>query len=495
MNGIRVLPGPALVRAIRTPAATVLLLGAGGTALVVALTVAAARAGLPQDVTLPDWWGAWPTGDRARPGWAVVTTAVIGVLCAAWALVGSAWLPRGATVPRARSVALAAFAWAIPLLPTGPIGSLDVQSYAAVGRLAALGLDPYRFGPGWLSGAYAHAVSPVWLWTPTPYGPIQVAALRGIAIVAGNHVGLAVLTIRALAIVGLAVAVAVAVHVAASRERTAVLLLVALNPLVLVHVVSGAHLDVFVGALAVVVVLLTRTEHPVAAMVGAIVAMQIKLPGAVLAAYVALDVYRRNAQPERRAALARVLGAGALTAAATAVAFPDAFGWLRSLGVPGTIRSAVAPSTWVSYLLAGMTGQLDAGGLAAATTVGRVLTLLAGAVLVVRLLWRATAGPERAAYRDVGWALVVVALAGPVTYPWYLTWGLFAAAVGSGPRGRLALLGMSAALVLVSGSPGGAAGAAVVAAGLAAVGFALWRTRDVLVGTTKAPELGAVVTV
>lgn len=493
MDGIRVLPGPVRGRVRHQPVVVVALAGVGGAALVVALVAASARAGVPQDVTLPDWWGRWPTGASSRPGWAVVATAAVGTLCVLWAWLARAWLHRDAVVPRLRAVALAAVAWMVPLLPTGPMGSLDVQSYAAVGRLAELGLDPYRFGPGWLSGPYAEAVSPVWLWTPTPYGPVQVALLREVAVAAGTHVGLAVLLIRAIAVVGLAVAAALAVRVAPGRERVAVLLLVALNPLVLVHIVSGAHLDVLLGALAVATVLLTRTGHPVAAMVAAVVALQIKLPGAVLVAFVALDVLRRTAPALRRTRLAEALGAGALTAGATVALFPNAFGWVGALGVPGTIRSTISPSTWVSYLLAGLTGQTSAGGLATATTVGRLLVMAAGGVLVVLLLRRATEGPDRAAYRDVGWALVVVALAGPVTYPWYLTWGLFAAAVGSGSRGRLALLGLSTALVLVGSFPGGAVGVVVVLAGLATAGVAVWRTHRALAPAPAPPPAAVVV--
>ncbi len=476
MDGFRVIPGPARRWAERAPTAALALAGAGGTVLVVALTAAAARAGFPQDVTLPDWWGRWPTGTASRPGWAAVTTAMVGALCVLWAVLARGWLH--ARAPRPRTVALLALLWSLPLLPTGPMGSLDVQSYAAVGRLASLGLDPYTFGPVWLSGSYAAAVSPVWLWTPTPYGPVQIELLHQVAHAAGGNVTVAVLLIRLLAVVALAAAVVLAMRAAPERERSAVLLLVALNPLILVHVVSGAHLDVLVGLLALVVVMLTRAGRPVAAMVAAVIACQVKLPGLVLVAYVALDVLRRTTAPQRRRLLAGTLGAGALTAAGTWVVFPNAFGWLGALDVPGAIRSAVAPSTWVSYAFAAVTGRLDERGLAAATTAGRLVVALAGAAVVLVLLWRATrtSAVAKDAYFAVGWALIAVAFAGPVMYPWYVTWGLFAAAVGSAVRGRLALLGLSTVLVLVSGSTGGLTVVLVIAATLAAAAAVLWRT-------------------
>jgi hypothetical protein len=48
--------------------------------------------------------------------------------------------------------------------------------------------------------------------------------------------------------------------------------------------------------------------------------------------------------------------------------------------------------------------------------------------------------------RCVGWALLVVAISSPVVYGWYLAWGLFAAAIGSWPRERAALVAVCAGI-------------------------------------------------
>lgn len=474
----------------RTPTSTFALVGAGGAALVVALAVAASYAGVRQAVDLPEWWGPWPSGEGARPGWGAAAVAVIAALCVVWVHLARTWLRGDRPLPRLRTTGLVALAWMAPLSLTGPIGSLDVQSYAAVGRLAEVGMNPYHFGPNFLHGPYAAAVSPEWLYTPTPYGPLQVALLREIAVAAGNHVGLAVLLIRGVAMLGLAGAVVLALRATQSRERSVVLLLVALNPLVLIHIVSGAHLDVIVGAVAVLVVLLVRTGRATAAMVLAVVACMIKMPGLLLVGYVALDVIRRTDRSAMRARLAQVLGAGALTMAAVASVVPDAFGWIGALTVPGTVRSGLAPSTWLAWLIAGSTGMTDAHGLDIATVIGRVLVAAAGAALAARLLWHATDGPERAAYLGVGWALVALAFAGPTTYPWYLTWGLFAAAVGSRLRGRLVLLALSVAYALLGGYAGGRVGVVTMIGAFAVTGVVLWRTRRALVPASEpVPEL------
>ena len=491
MSTTRLLRTATRWRTAQNPTSTVVLAGVAGVALVLALVVSTSYAGVPQKgVVLPDWWGPWPTGDDARPGWGAVAVAVILALCVVWVHLARTWLRAGARVPRLRTIGLVALAWATPFTLAGPIGSLDVQSYAAVGRLAQVGMDPYHNGPGWLHGPYTGAVSDEWLWSPTPYGPLQVALLREIVTGAGPHVGVAVLIIRAVVVVALAAAVVLTLHAAPQSERASLLLLVALNPLVLVHIVSGAHLDVLVGALALVVVLLVRRGWSTAAMVVATVACMLKLPGLLLVGYVGLDVLRRTDREALQLRLAQVLGAAGATVVATAALVPDAFGWVGALSVPGKIRSGLAPSTWVSWIIQG--AGAPAG---AATTTARVLTAAVGAAVALRLLWHATEGPERAAYTGVGWGLLVLAFSGPTTYPWYLTWGLFAAAVGSRLRGRLVLLALSVAYALLGGYAGGAVGVVAMVGAFAVAGAVGWRTWRGLVVTPVTERAAAAVTV
>lgn len=480
-----------------TSASTAALAGSAGAAIVVVLILVASRTGVPQAVRLPQWWGAWPTGTAYRAEWSFAVVGVIAALCIVWAHLARTWMRAGARLPRLRSILLVAVAWATPFTLAGPIGSLDVQSYAAVGRLAEIGMNPYAFGPNWLHGPYesfATAVSSEWQYSPSPYGPLQVALLRELAAAAGAHVGLAVLLIRAAAVFGLAAAVVLAVEATPVRERASVLVLVALNPLVLVHVVSGAHLDVLVGAMAVAVVLLVRRGLPTVAMVVAVVACMLKLPGLVLIGYVGLDVLRRTDADALRRRLTQVLGAAGAAVLATVALVPDAFGWVGALSVPGQIKSGLTPSTWLAWILEGVAG-VDTHSMGATTTVARTVMAVTGALVAARLLWYATEGPERAAYFGVGWALMVVAFSGPTTYPWYLTWGLFAAAVGSRNRGRLVLLALSVAYALLGAWGGGGAhnvGVLVMIGAFAGAGLVVWRTgRTLLDSEAPAPSLAA----
>ena len=114
---------------------------------------------------------------------------------------------------------------------------------------------------------------------------------------------------------------------------------------------------------------------------------------------------------------------------------------------------------------------------------GRALTLAAGALVALRLLWHATEGPERDAYVRVGWGLMVLAFSGPTTYPWYLTWGMFAVAIGSRLRGRLVLLALSVAYALLGGYAGGSIGIVTMVGAFAVMGVVVWRTWHGLVVT------------
>lgn len=435
----------------RSSSLVVAAITAGGLLLTMGTAVAAAGAGVTQDVRLPHWFGPWPMRQPgALHGWVALGLVLIAGLCALWTWLTATVLRFPALRSarhelRLRAVGIMAGIWALPFVLTGPVGSLDVQSYAAIGRLAAVGLDPYRMGPAALGDRFAVAVDPLWRATPTPYGPLQVQLLRGLSLVTSRHVGPAVLLIRAVAILALVAALWFMLRAAEPADRLPALVLTALNPVVLVHLVSGAHLDVLIGLLAVLVVASTHAGRPALAMALAVVATAFKLPGSVLVAFVLLDVVRRTPGPLRSRALAPVVISGLAVSAAVVALCPDPFGWVRALGVPGLVRNGVAPSTWTAYAAGVLTGHLSGHDLDLAFTLGRTAMGMLGVGVVVYLLWSATSGSRRQAFRGVGWALIALAATGPAFYPWYLAWGMFATAVGSGPRGRFAVVGLSVA--------------------------------------------------
>lgn len=427
----------------------------------------------------------WPGVDVPRTVAGHRDQLALGLLVSAAALAACwGWLQRRtAGHLRVRAAAAIAAVWAAPLALGPPLLSSDVYSYAAVGRLAQLGHDPYVVGPSVLgTGAFLDAVEPLWRHTPTPYGPVMVALLRGLAVVGHGSVLGTVVALRVVAVLATVGAVAAAVAVAAPQRRAQVLLLTAANPLVLLHLISGTHLDALVGAAVIGVVVLTVRGLPYPAMVLAVAAGLAKAPAFLLVAFVLLAVLRDGPPVRRLRDGAGVLLTAAASMGVAWLVLPDAFGWVQALDVPALARYGRAPSSLVAAVL--HEGAALFGGHVpwdAATSAGRTIALVAGGVLALLLLVRGTAGRDReTALRCVGWALVALALSGPVLYGWYLAWGLFAAAAVARPWERLALAVLSVA-VCALGLPGvHGIDTAVQAAIWAAVALLWWAARPVL---------------
>ncbi|WP_369386631.1 hypothetical protein AB5J72_02745 [Streptomyces sp. CG1] len=137
-----------------------------------------------------------------------------------------------------------------------PIGSSDTASYAAYGRIAALGGDPYVTTPAQLGGVYAHLVSDAWRNTPSVYGPVATWWQAAAACVGGDRPWL---TVWALMLANAAVFLATGyllIRTAADPVRAA--LLWSANPLLIGVLVGGGHLDTVVAILAVSAVHLAR---------------------------------------------------------------------------------------------------------------------------------------------------------------------------------------------------------------------------------------------
>jgi hypothetical protein len=154
--------------------------------------------------------------------------------------------------PRALAGAgmLAALAFAI--MP--PVGSADHLNYAAYGRMAITGHDPYVTAARDLDGdPIARAVEPPWQEEPSVYGPIATATQAFAATVGGDSVRLTIAVLSLLNVVIFMVA-GVLLHVAARgdpRRQWRAAVLWTANPLLLYHLAGGAHNDTFAIALVV----------------------------------------------------------------------------------------------------------------------------------------------------------------------------------------------------------------------------------------------------
>ena len=430
------------------------------------------------------WLGLLPAKAEGRSSAAWLLIALLAALAV---LAGCWWRLQGALrFARAGATRLAGVAWltwSLPFLIGPPLGSRDVYAYAAQGELARQGLDPTRvsvlhLGPGVL----LNAVDPRWRAATPPYGGLAVG-LERFAATLGGPVG-SLVVFRVIAVLGVVALVLASVALARRAGSTVptgrVLVLVGCNPLVLIHVLSGAHLDAVAAALLVAGVALAWPYGGLPAdarrpagwprrwggsygpvVVGALLcglAAGIKVTALLGAGWIMVRQLRRRPGTSllrwegAAGALCGALGALAGLAIATLVGGVG-LGWLSSLGTPGKLRTGVAPADTLARAIARAAG--DVGGVG---TSGPVLSASRTAVAAVGVLiacWFLLGRPTRrgvgrqATVSDLGYALLAIALAGPVLYPWYLA-PAFAVLAVAGERSRRVLAAGSAFLVLAT---------------------------------------------
>jgi hypothetical protein len=197
------------------------------------------------------------------------------------------------------------------------------------------------------------------------------------------------------------------------------------NPLVLFHFVAGGHNDALMIGLIVagLAVATTGARRPLLGVLLCMVAATIKAPAVIPAAFIIVDAVR-HAPAERRFSLfARLSGIGGAAFLVVAWACNLGWGWIGALGIPGTNRSLLTPTTFVAHWTANVVGH-DTEVLSLVRTAGAITTVVG----VAYLLWRA---PKIGTARACGFALALVVALGPIVLPWYVLWGLvILAAVG-----------------------------------------------------------------
>ncbi|MFF4573852.1 polyprenol phosphomannose-dependent alpha 1,6 mannosyltransferase MptB [Streptomyces sp. NPDC001410] len=400
--------------------------------------------------------GALPVEDLLAPASARAALGLVGVyfgvvlLIAAWVLLGR--LVRGPQPPTQRSLLVVLAVWAAPLLLAPPLFSRDVYSYLAQGAMVDAHMDVYAQGPAQLGGPLADEVAPVWQHTAAPYGPAFLWLASALSGLTRGELPAGLIGMRMVAVLGVALMAAALPRLArhSGADPAAALWLGALNPLVLLHLVAGAHNDALMLGLLGLGLVAARGRWPVLGAVLVTLAALVKAPAALgLLAVVVLQI--RTRRTPLWATLTTAAAAAATTVAATAVA-GTGYGWIRALDTP------VSPHNWaLTSLLGRATGALldrlgsDLAPLA--VPVWHLLGLAATAAAIVLIWLRLRLRPVYA----LGLSLLAVAVFGPAIRPWYVLWGLFliaAAAPSTSVRHRVAALaGVLALAVLPSGGP------------------------------------------
>jgi hypothetical protein len=383
--------------------------------------------------------GAWFFGPTSAPGAVGADHAFFGVLLVyvGMALMLGSWIELVRTLRRrrpgrpVRDVAVVLAAWSAPLLVSAPLFSGDVYSYAAQGALVSRGVNPYDHGPLALGrGRYLSLVDLQWRHAAAPYGPLWERLSGWIVELSGGHVLAAVVGFRLVALVGvglLAVAVP-ALAASVGGDRSVAVALAVLNPLVLLELVGGAHVDALMLGLLVAGCALARRGHVVAGLTLCAVAAEVKIPallGVVVIGWWWAGVGVGGRQRLARLALALGLVASEMVAMGEGAGL--GWRWVRGLSEPGAVVSWLDPATAVGLAVHRLAGAVGVTGHQALFVDGaRALGLAAAAVITLRLVLRSGG---QGGLPALGWSLLAFALLGPVVWPWYETWGIVFLAV------------------------------------------------------------------
>ena len=387
------------------------------------------------------------SGPHARRTGYVLVLSGLALLTLAWLALGVR--TRGAP-DGVRGVVLATGVWATPLLLTPPLFSNDVWSYVAEGQLVAQRHSPYVYTPEDLSGPIVHAVSAIWVNTPSPYGPLPLM-LGGVVSRISTNPWLDLLGFRLLALAGL-LTLAFSVPAIArrvGRDPASAAWLVLASPFTLAHGIVGAHLDLAVAGLLCLAVhrALCGSWVTGAALVGAATAVKAPavLAGAavVLASLPYVSTGLRGTTPRLRRACG-VLGLSTATVLALGLVSGLGTGWIRGLSTPLSHRSLLSPSTELGLHVGALLGLH-------LVTFAHLLAALLLVAVVAYVVLHAPA--ESASDVVLGAAAVMSAavLLSPVVHYWYFFWCLpFLACAALTQRFQRATVAMTLVLGLLA---------------------------------------------
>jgi len=341
---IRVLSHSRLARPL--PAVILSACGLGGVAFVGLCATAPAASVATPPVLLPLTSLARDLGAPHLPDLLadVIMYASIGLCCLGLAMM--LWANSRGWSPNPRRVfAVAAGAVAV-LVNITPVGSSDAASYAAYGRIAALGHNPYTFLPSQLPGGakanpYTILVSPYWRHTASVYGPVATWTQQLAAEIGGTRAWLTVWVLMIMMGAAFVLTGYILLRTAANPVRA--VLLWAANPLIIVELVLGGHLDSLLALFAIAAIVLsrrcTRIWHDVAVALLVGVAGGIKVNAVFVALGIAIPLLHDRAW----ARLARI---GVLAGLTTFGLYYFSYGLvaLRALGHASTM--VISPTVW-----------------------------------------------------------------------------------------------------------------------------------------------------
>lgn len=346
---------------------------------------------------------------------------------------------------------LIGLAWTIPFWPVPALMTADAYAYAAQGWLLDQGLNPYVFVMGYPS-PFAESVYPTWRPTTAVYPPLALQLQHLIVTLTGAHPYWTPVGMRLLALAGVGLMVAMTPLLArqVGTPIPTAMWLIAVNPLLLIQFVGGAHNDALMVGLIMLALWLARLKWGLftsCAVIG--IATAVKQP-AVLAG-VAVVLYgmfpARGVPPVPWARLIGRLLLGGLIGGITfvLVSLPGGlgFGWLSDGGGSPSLVINHSPLSWLAQ------GALAVG--APAGVVNAALMVVSGVLMLAAFVWLARRWAVTEPMRFAAGILLAFGLLGSAVQPWYILWGGPLLAFCHPSRRAVKLMGAVVLTLLISG--------------------------------------------
>jgi hypothetical protein len=361
-------------------------------------------------------------------------------------LAGMLWAHSQGWRPNPRHLLLISSAIVAVMVSLTPVGSSDTASYAAYGRIAAQGGNPYTTNPlAWLGphSAYTQAVGTMWKAQSSVYGPFATVIQSFAASIGGPHVAT---TVWVLMILNGAVFIGVGyLLLKTSDDPVRATLFWTANPVLIQQLVSGGHLDTFVAAAAICAIQVARRAPDVLGdvVVGVLIGLAcgIKIYAVLIGLGLALPLLWRREWMRT----ARIVAVALVT---LAIGY-SAYGLDALKPLFGGLQLVTLPSPWRVFQLTGQALGVDG------STMATVISFLWPVALVV-VAWLIYQRISSDQPREVV-APFALAFAWILVAPWVFAWytAVAWAALTQVPRNRmtrwLAIVTVLLALCLSSG--------------------------------------------
>lgn len=384
--------------------------------------------------------------------------AGLALLVLAWIRLGR-MLADGSCGLTLRSVRIAVLTWTVPMLFAAPVYSRDVYAYLAQGALYREGFSPYENGPAHYPGPLLDSMAQVWASASAPYGSLFMALARGVTEITGDNVVAGIAGVRIALLPGLLLALwgapKLAAHFGAGRRMALWLLL--LNPMILIHLVGGPHVELLMIGFLVAGVALVATGRHWWGLVVLGLSVTTKVTAIIAVPFVAW-MWLSHIRQRRTVTARDYVGVFAATAAIPTAVFVGVsallgqglgIGWISGVGWSSRNINWLALPTLFGHGAAWVASPFATWHLQDVLSVTRAIGYVVLAVILVAL-WFACRHTDRTAMAGMIWGMLAMLLLEPATLPWYYSWALCLAVAFTLPAwGRALVVGFSVFLLMV----------------------------------------------